>query len=141
MAVEPLAPLDVTVTGSVTISILGPIGIGVLVVAIALLASGIWVTARAAARDASPPPALRDRPLQLIFSAASSSRSARALRASSAITAIVAPTTMAPPRIAPRVSDSPSRIHASTTVMTGDTCVISAESHDATCLCDQITSV
>lgn len=64
MAVEPLSPLDVTVTGSVTISILGPIGIGVLVVAIALLASGIWVTARAAARDASPrstappPPAL-----------------------------------------------------------------------------------
>ena len=37
MAVEPLAPLDVTVTGSVTIPILGPIGIGVLVVAIALL--------------------------------------------------------------------------------------------------------
>jgi hypothetical protein len=64
MAVEPLSPLDVTVTGSVTIPILGPIGIGVLLVAIALLASGIWVTARAAARDATPraaappPPAL-----------------------------------------------------------------------------------
>jgi len=57
MAAEPLAPLNVTVTGSVTISILGPIGIGVLLVAIALLTSGIWVTARAAARDASPPSA------------------------------------------------------------------------------------
>jgi hypothetical protein len=61
MAVEPLSPLDVTVTGSVTISALGPIGIAVLVVAIALLASGIWVTVRAAKRDgtsrsAAPPP-------------------------------------------------------------------------------------
>jgi len=54
MAVEPRAPLDVTVTGSVTISILGPIGIGVLVVAIALFATGIWVTVRAAAPDVAP---------------------------------------------------------------------------------------
>ena len=54
MAVEPAAPLDVTVTGSVTISILGPIGIGVLVVAIALLASGIWMMVRAAKRDVAP---------------------------------------------------------------------------------------
>jgi hypothetical protein len=54
MAVAPRSPLDVTVTGSVTISILGPIGIGVLVVAIALLASGIWLTVRAAGRGASP---------------------------------------------------------------------------------------
>jgi hypothetical protein len=62
MAVEPQSPLDVTVTGSVTISVLGPIGIGVLVVAIALLASGIWITVRAAKRSVArqpvpPPPA------------------------------------------------------------------------------------
>ena len=49
--------------GAVTISILGPIGIGVLVVAIALLASGIWVTARAAAHAASPRSTARRRPL------------------------------------------------------------------------------
>ncbi len=54
MDVEPTSPLDVTVTGSVTISALGPIGFAVLAVAIALLVAGIWVTARAASR--APPP-------------------------------------------------------------------------------------
>jgi hypothetical protein len=54
MAVEPRAPLDVTVAGSVTISALGPIGFGVLGAAIAVLAGGVWITARAAARDPAP---------------------------------------------------------------------------------------
>jgi len=56
MAAEPRAPLDVTVTGSVTISALGPIGFVVLAAALALLAGGVWITARAAARDPEPPP-------------------------------------------------------------------------------------
>ena len=58
-----------------------------------------------------------------------------------AITAIVAPTVIAPPSAATGGIASPSTIHASTAVITGDTWVISADSHDATCLCDQITSV
>jgi hypothetical protein len=57
MAVEPRAPLDVTVAGSVTISALGPIGFVVLAVAIVLLATGVWITARAAARDPEHPSA------------------------------------------------------------------------------------
>ena len=59
MDVDPASPLDVTVTGSVTIPILGPIGFAVLAVAIALLVAGIWVTARAAAHAPAPatPPA------------------------------------------------------------------------------------
>ena len=56
MGIEPRSPLDVTVAGSVTISVLGPIGIGVLAVAIALLVVGIWVTARAASHDPPPRP-------------------------------------------------------------------------------------
>ena len=56
MAVQPSAPLDITVTGSITISALGPIGFVALAAALALLAAGIWITARAAARgpDAGP---------------------------------------------------------------------------------------
>ena len=56
MAVEPTQPLDVTVTGSVTISALGPIGFAMLFVAIALLVTGVWITARAASRDPAPAP-------------------------------------------------------------------------------------
>ncbi len=59
MDVDPASPLDVTVTGAVTIPILGPVGFAVLAVAIVLLVTGIWVTARAAAHapaPATPPP-------------------------------------------------------------------------------------
>src|SRR5262245_62496924 len=54
---------------------------------------------------------------------------------------MVAPTVIAPPTAATGPIASPRTIHASTAVITGDTCVINADSHDATCLCDQITSV
>lgn len=60
MAVAPSSPLDVTVTGSVTISALGPIGFVLLLVAIALLVAGVGITARAASRPtraAAPAPA------------------------------------------------------------------------------------
>jgi hypothetical protein len=50
MAERPRSPLDVTVTGSVTIAPLGPIGIALLLIALAVLALGVWLTARAAAR-------------------------------------------------------------------------------------------
>ncbi|MEP6758845.1 MAG: hypothetical protein ABJB55_06600 [Actinomycetota bacterium] len=53
MAEHPRSPLDVTVTGSLTIAPLGPIGIGVLILALAVLALGVWITARAAAH--APP--------------------------------------------------------------------------------------
>ena len=56
MAVEPTQPLDVTVTGSVTISALGPIGFAMMFVAIALLVTGVWITARAASHDPAPAP-------------------------------------------------------------------------------------
>ena len=57
MAVRPASPLDVTVHGSVTIPVLGPLGFAILIAAIAVLALGVWITARAASRDPSPPAA------------------------------------------------------------------------------------
>jgi hypothetical protein len=48
MRADAQPSLDATLSGRVTISSLGPIGIALLVVAIALLAAGIWITARAA---------------------------------------------------------------------------------------------
>jgi hypothetical protein len=48
MAADAARPVDVTATGSVTLDALGPIGFILLAIAIAILAAGIWVTARAA---------------------------------------------------------------------------------------------
>ena len=119
MAVRAETPLDVTVTGSVTISALGPIGFAMLFVAIALLVAGVWITARAAlARPRAG--AGRHRRLADLLGGLVQPRG-RAPRASSPITAIVAPTTIAPPRTAAGGIDSPSTSHASTTVITGDT--------------------
>lgn len=49
--------------------------------------------------------------------------------------------TIAPPTIARGGSVSPRRTQASVTVITGVHCVMSADSHDSTCRCDQITNV
>jgi len=48
MAVQPARSLDVTATGSVTLSILGPLGFVLLAIAVAVLALGAWVVVRAA---------------------------------------------------------------------------------------------
>jgi hypothetical protein len=48
MRTDAQTSLDVTLSGSVTIGGLGPTGIAVLVVALAILGLGIWLTARAA---------------------------------------------------------------------------------------------
>ena len=52
------AGLDVSAAGSITIPVLGPVGIGALLVAIAVLAAGIWITVRAAKASARADPSL-----------------------------------------------------------------------------------
>lgn len=48
MRADAQPSLDVTLSGRLTISALGPIGIALLAVALAMLAVGIWLTVRAA---------------------------------------------------------------------------------------------
>ena len=48
MRADAQTSLDATLSGSVTIAALGPTGIALLLVALAILALGIWLTARAA---------------------------------------------------------------------------------------------
>src|SRR5207247_416171 len=62
-------------------------------------------------------------------------------RAADTSTTPVAPITIAPPRTTSGVTGSPRTTHASTTVTTGEHCVIMADRHDSTWRCDQITSV
>ena len=131
---EPRRSVNVTVTGSVTIPILGPLGFVVLAIA----PGG----ARARRLDHRPrrrgPPLLADLLRRLV----EIGRSSALARVPSAITAIVAPTVDgAAERSRPAGSPRPARSTPAPAVITGDTWVISADSHDATCLCDQITSV
>jgi hypothetical protein len=53
MAARPHSPLDVTVTGSVTVPILGPLGFVLLGVAVAVLTLGAWIVVRATRMPAS----------------------------------------------------------------------------------------
>jgi hypothetical protein len=53
MRADAQPSLDVTLAGRVRIAALGPIGIGLLVVALATLIAGIWITASAAIARAS----------------------------------------------------------------------------------------
>ena len=53
MRADAQPSLDVTLSGRVRIAALGPIGIGLLLVALAVLAVGIWLTARTAIARAS----------------------------------------------------------------------------------------
>jgi len=59
MRTDGHAPIDVTASGSVTVPALGPLGILVVLAAVALLATGTWITIRAAiastTRVSTPP--------------------------------------------------------------------------------------
>ena len=58
MAAKPTRSVDVTATGSVTLPILGPLGIVVLAIAVAVLALGAWIVVRGARTPAVAGPAV-----------------------------------------------------------------------------------